>query len=209
MRIHKLVLFTSLLLSGALLATGRAQTAQTPPNAAQAPAGAPVSTTATLPSTDRKLVIELEVPATVHEVWKAFTTSDGLTSWLAPKATVDLKAGGDWIVSFPGRNSTGGGTIVSFVPEKELVLAALAPDQFPDVRAQRTRAVFTFEAHGDVTVVRLTQTGWKTGTEWDRAYEYLIAGNAQLMSALHRRFAEGPIDWEKIAAADSSKKEQK
>ena len=144
----------------------------------------------------RQLVIEVEVPAPVSEVWNAFSTSDGLSTWLFPNATVDLKPGGDWMVRFPG-GSTGGGTIVSFIPEKELVVSALAPDKFPQVRAARTRAVFQFEPRGNATVVRLTQTGWQSGDEWTRAYEYLAAGNAQLLATLHRRFVDGPIDWEK------------
>ena len=54
---------------------------------------------------------------------------------------------------------------MSFVPRQEIVLSARAPDQFPTVRAQRTTARFHFEAQGSSTVVRLTQTGWKTGDE--------------------------------------------
>ena len=151
----------------------------------------------------KQLVIEIEVPAPAAEVWKAFSTSEGLDTWLAPNTTVDLRPGGDWLVHFPG-GSTGGGTIVSFAPEKEIVLSALAPDKFPHVRAERTQAAFTFEARGDRTVVRLTQTGWKSGEEWDRAYEYLVAGNAQLMSALHHRFVSGPIDWKKMAEGETT-----
>ena len=144
----------------------------------------------------RQFAIEVEVPAPVGEVWHAFSTSEGLSTWLFPNATVDLKPGGDWLVHFPSGN-TGGGTIVSFLPEKELVIAALAPEKFPTVRAERTRAVFTFEPHGNSTIVRLTQSGWKSGDEWTKAYEYLVAGNAQLMATLHKRFVEGPVDWEK------------
>jgi uncharacterized protein YndB with AHSA1/START domain len=144
-----------------------------------------------------QLVIEVEVPAPVPEVWKAFSTSEGLSTWLFPNATVDLRPGGDWLVHFPG-GSTGGGTIVSFVPEKEIVIAALAPDKFPQVRAARTHAVFQFEARGNSTVVRLTQTGWQSGDEWTRAYEYLAAGNAQLLATLHKRFVDGPTDWDKV-----------
>ncbi len=144
-----------------------------------------------------QLMIEVEVPARLPAVWEAFTTSEGLSTWLTPHAVVDLRPGGEWTAHFPG-GSTGGGTIVSFVPEKEIVLAALAPDKFPEVRAQRTRVVFQFEARGDSTIVRLTQTGWKRGDEWTRAYEYLLAGNAQLMATLHQRFVNGPLDWEKL-----------
>jgi hypothetical protein len=86
-----------------------------------------------------------------------------------------------------------------------MVLSAMAPERFPTVRAERMRARFQFESKGDFTVVRLTQTGWKTGPEWDRAYEYLTAGNAALLATLHRRFASGPIDWEKEWGAAAAK----
>lgn len=152
----------------------------------------------------QQFVIEVEIPAPLPEVWHAFASSDGLSTWLFPNATVDLRPGGDWLVHFPG-GSTGGGTIVSVVPEKELVISALAPDKFPNVRAERTRAVFQFEARGNATVVRLTQTGWKTGDEWTKAYEYLVAGNAQLMATLHHRFIEGPTDWAKVLGDSKAK----
>jgi uncharacterized protein YndB with AHSA1/START domain len=152
----------------------------------------------------REFVIEMEVPAPAGEVWHAFATSEGLSTWLFPNATVDLRPGGDWLVHFPG-GSTGGGTIVSLVPEKELVISALAPDKFPNVRSERTKAVFQFEARGNATVVRLTQSGWKAGDEWTKAYEYLIAGNAQLMATLHRRFVEGPTDWDKALGNSKTK----
>jgi uncharacterized protein YndB with AHSA1/START domain len=145
---------------------------------------------------DKVLVLEVTVPAPLTAVWEAFTTSAGLSTWLTPGAVVDLKEGGEWTAHFPG-GSTGGGTILSFVPEKELVLSAMAPDKFPTVRATRTRARFQFEAKGDSTVVRLTQTGWKEGEEWVKAYEYLTVGNAQLLATLHHRFVNGPIDWTK------------
>jgi len=117
--------------------------------------------------TGRVLRIEVTVPATRAEVWKAFSTSEGLSTWLAPGAVVDLKPGGEWMVHFPG-GSSAGGTIVSFVPQKEIVISALAPEQFPTVRAQRTTARFELEDRGTQTLVRLTQTGWKDGDEWAR-----------------------------------------
>src|SRR5882757_2280244 len=63
------------------------------------------------------LILELTIPAPLSDVWKAFSTSDGLMTWLTPSATVDLRPGGDWICHFPG-GSTGGGTIVSFVTQQ-------------------------------------------------------------------------------------------
>jgi uncharacterized protein YndB with AHSA1/START domain len=148
-----------------------------------------------VPPSGKTLVIEVSVPAPLADVWMAFTTTAGLSTWLAPNVTVELKPGGEWLAHFPG--STAGGTIVSFVPQHELVIAALAPEKFPAVRAHRTRAQFDFRRRGGLTVVRLTQSGWQSGPEWDAAYEYLAAGNAQLLATLHHRFVSGPIDWSK------------
>ena len=38
---------------------------------------------------------------------------------------------------------------------------------------------------------------WKSGAEWDKAYDYLAQGNAELLEMLRRRFVSGPIDWAK------------
>jgi hypothetical protein len=43
--------------------------------------------------------------------------------------------------------------------------------------------------------VRLAQTGWQSGEEWDRAFDYLTTGNAQLLELLYRRFTVGPMSW--------------
>jgi uncharacterized protein YndB with AHSA1/START domain len=164
----------------------------------------PVSPGPAQPDNSTKVLrIELSIPAPVHDVWEAFTTQKGLSSWLAPDVSVELKPGGDWLVKFPG--STGGGTIVSFVPQKEIVINALAPDRFPQVRTTRTRAVFTFTAEGNSTLVRLSQTGWQSGAEWDAAYEYLAVGNAQVLAMLHHRFVAGPTDWQKAMAETEDK----
>ncbi len=144
---------------------------------------------------EKALIFEVTVPARAA-VWQAFSTSDGLRTWLAPECVVELRKGGEWTARFPGAKP-GGGTILGFTPEEEITLAAMAPEQFPTVRTERTTARFQFVADGDGTLVRLVQTGWKTGEEWDRAYDYLAQGNAQLLEMLRRRFVSGPIDWAK------------
>lgn len=112
-------------------------------------------------------------------------------------AVVDLRKGGEWTAHYPG-GKTGGGTILSFVAEQEITMAAMAPEQFPTVRAERTNARFEFKGDGESTIVKLTQTGWKTGEEWDKAYEYLAQGNAQLLGMFRQRFTTGPMDWTKV-----------
>lgn len=148
-------------------------------------------------STDpKRLDFAVTVPAGIDQVWTAFTTSAGMTAWIAPQATVDPVPGGKWEVSFGPGTSTGGGTIVLVQPKSLLAISAMAPDQFPTVRRERTTAVFSFEPAGpNATTVRLAQTGWKQGDEWDKAFAYLADGNAQLLELLYHRFAVGPVAW--------------
>jgi len=161
-----------------------------------AAADSPVKVTKT-DTPEKALLFEVTVPAKVDEVWRAFTTKEGAQEWLWQDMTVDLREGGDWIVNFPG-GKTGGGTIVSFEPMRSITLRAMAPEQFPEVRRERTTAVFRFEAIESGTKVTLSQTGWKQGKEWEDAYAYLADGNAQLLNQLLYRFKNGPIDWNRL-----------
>jgi uncharacterized protein YndB with AHSA1/START domain len=152
-------------------------------------------------SPEKRLDFQVTVPGTPAAVWEALTTSQGLVTWLWRDAQVDLRVGGEWLVKFP--DTTGGGTITAFVPMQRLEISALAPERFPNVRRDRTRAVFELRpaADGKSTVVHLSQTGWKSGQEWDSAYDYLAKGNAELLEDLRQRFVTGPFDWDAIMKA--------
>jgi uncharacterized protein YndB with AHSA1/START domain len=168
--------------------------ALTAPAIAQAPSPVTVIRDST---PHQSLKFEVSVPASLDAVWQAFSTSEGLSTWLTPGAVVELRKNGEWTAHFPG-GKTGGGTILSFIPRRELVLSALAPESFPAVRAERTTATFRFLPAGPgATRVQLEQTGWKDSEEWDKAYDYLARGNAQLLETLRRRFVDGPLDWAK------------
>jgi uncharacterized protein YndB with AHSA1/START domain len=146
---------------------------------------------------DKALLFEVLVPATLHDTWTAFTTVEGMTTWLTPQAKVELQPGGEWLAIWGAGIAPGGGTIIAFEPERSLSIHAMAPEKFPTVRREGTTAVFTFEkVDATTTRVTLRQTGWKEGEEWDKAYAYLTRGNASLMNALRQRFVSGPMDWQ-------------
>jgi len=171
----------------------------TTPTAAEGaaePAGAKTSagpvTIYKVASPEKALRFEVTIPGPVADVWTALSTAEGLATWLWRDARVDLRPGGDWKVIYPG-GKTGGGTIVSFEPQKRLELRAGAPDQFPEVKSVGTTAVFELAPLSErSTHLTLTQTGWREGREWDAAYDYLATGNAQLLVRLHQRFVSGP-----------------
>lgn len=144
---------------------------------------------------EKRLEMRVTVPAPLGEVWNAFATREGMQTWLSPEAKVEMRAGGDWLVSYPGA-APGGGSVLAFVPREMLSLSAMAPEAYPTVRKERTMATFFFTPKSErETEVRLVQVGWKEGAEWDRAFDYLSKGNAMLLNDLHQRFTDGPIDW--------------
>ena len=142
-----------------------------------------------------KLEFDVDVPAPVEDVWTAMSTAEGLKTWIAPDARVDLREGGDWLAMFPGV-APGGGRITRVEPLRTLAIHAMAPEKFGEVRKVGTEAVFSFEKlTAKNTHVHLAQTGWREGKEWSDAFDYLSKGNAVLLNMLRQRFIDGPQKW--------------
>ena len=65
---------------------------------------------------DRILRTEAVVAAPVGEVWKAFTTKNGVQSWMVPVAEVDLRLGGTLKTNYNPQARIGDpGTIVHHI----------------------------------------------------------------------------------------------
>ncbi len=86
---------------------------------------------------DNRLVVEGVVDASVEEVWKAFTTTEGLKSWLAPHADIELKVGGKMRTHYDPKGQLGDAnsienTILSFDPQRMFsIKATRPPENFP------------------------------------------------------------------------------
>ena len=80
-------------------------------------------------------VFEVEIDASIEDIWNAFTTTEGLKSWVAPLADIDLKIGGKWRANYNkdgqlGDAATIENTILSYDPKRMLSLKATG---FPKV----------------------------------------------------------------------------
>ena len=117
------------LLALALCALAAAQDAPKPPS--------PVKVTKL--ASPKALKFEVLIPAKLDDVWAAFTTTEGLNTWLWQDCSVELRPNGDWIAKLPG-GAIAGGTIESFQPKRQVVIHAMAPAQFPTVRSTGTTA---------------------------------------------------------------------
>ena len=166
------------------------------------------------PSGDRALQLSAEVPASAHDVFQAFATSEGFRSWAVPVAKVDLKVGGFMESSYDAAAPLGApgnikNQIVAYVPDRLLVIRNVqAPPGFVDQALfARTVTIIEFNAlneHG--TRVTLTNAGYGPGAGFADVYRHFEWGDAYMLEELRKRFVDGPTDWAKEAAKAQAKK---
>ena len=141
------------------------------------------------------------VHATPSEVWKAWTTTEGLRSFFAPQAQIELRTFGRFEIHFDpnagaGARGAEGNIVLAFEPERMLSTTWDAPPKFPAVRAQRTflqvRLALAQNGHTEVLVV---QDGFGSGTEWRQVRDYFAGAWTWVAAALQHRFDVGPLDW--------------
>ena len=156
---------------------------------------------------ERMLVTTTDVPASLEDVWKAFTTSEGLTSWMAPVAQVDLRVGGTIKSNYSPQAKIGDpGTItlniLSYEPKRVLSFNFKTPPDKPDIRAaEETWTVIRLEELAlKLTRVQETMIGWGQGEAADKAYAFFKWGNAYEHEKLRKHFArEKPAPGEEAA----------
>ncbi len=148
------------------------------------------------------VVCEIVVDASVEEVWEAWTTEEGITSFFAPACNLELRPDGPYEIFFlpdaePGMRGADDMRILAFQRPTMLSFTWNAPPSLPTVRGQRTHVVVRLSPIEDGrTRVRLTHDGWGDGGEWDRALEYFDhAWNEVVLPRLAERFRAGPVDW--------------
>lgn len=161
----------------------------------------PAADAADAAPSERTLVKVATVKAGVDEVWKAWTTSEGIRSFFAPGARIEARPGGAFEVHFnpyakPGLKGADGMVFLALQEPRLLSFTWNAPPHLAEVRRQRTSVTVRLEPAGEgVTEVRLTHGGWGDGGQWDQAYAYFDKAWASVLANLERRFVEGPVDW--------------
>ena len=150
---------------------------------------------------ERVILGEIVINAELKEVWEAWTTEAGITSFFAPDCTIDLRPDGAYEIYFnhespPGERGGEGLRVMSLQPMKMFSFTWNAPPSLPQVRGQRTHVILRFYQEEGKTRVTLHHDGWGTGGEWDKAYDYFQrAWKEIVLPRLKYRFEHGPIDW--------------
>jgi uncharacterized protein YndB with AHSA1/START domain len=120
--------------------------------------------------TPRAIDLSIEVPGTPQEVWRAIATGPGISSWYVPHR-IEERPGGAASASFgPGPEMEVGGRVAAWEPPNRVV--------FDDGEGAGGLAFeWLVEAKdGGFCVVRLVNTGFGDGGEWDDQYDALQEG---------------------------------
>jgi uncharacterized protein YndB with AHSA1/START domain len=150
---------------------------------------------------ERALNKEVVVAAPIAEVWKAWTTRDGITSFLAPDAEIDARVGGAFHVHFdpfaaPGAKGADDMRYMGLQAPTMLSFDWNAPPHLAQARQQRTFVVVRLkDLDGKSTRVTLHHVGWGDGGEWDQTHAYFDRAWGNVLANLKKRFDSGPMDW--------------
>lgn len=123
------------------------------------------------------LELEIDLDAPVSEVWKAWTTAEGLRSFLAPACNIDIKPDGPYEIFFfpdnpPGQRGADGQRVMAVQHEKMLSFTWNFPEDLPEIREQRTLVVLKFTARQNGSTLKLMQAGWGEGPVWEEGRKY-------------------------------------
>lgn len=118
----------------------------------------------------RSVQVEIEVPGTPEEVWRAIATGPGISSWFVP-ARIEERVGGEVSLCFgPGMDSTS--SIGEWDPPRRFVANSEGMDGSPPVADE-----WTVEAKaGGTCVVRVVHSWFASTDEWDGQFEMIEDG---------------------------------
>lgn len=155
------------------------------------------------PAGERVLRHEITVNGSLADVWSAFTTSEGLMTFMAPVVHVELKTGGVFdsnyrVGSKLGDQGTIHNQVLNYIPLEMFSIKVGLTEPFPERPRQAGTlfAVLTFkDAGAKQALVTISMLGWGNGEDWDQVYKFFDRGNSYTMAELARRFDQGPVAW--------------
>ncbi len=181
----------------AILVSAASHALALPPSKSSA---SPVRTTSYQAGGERVLRQEVVVDSTVEQVWRSFTTTEGLKTWAAPVVEFELKTGGKFYSNYTAGSHVGDpgtiyNTVLSYLPLRMMSFKIGLTNRFPEGprHAGTLLAVAEFEPIGKHrTKVTLSMVGFGTGPEWDQVYTFFDANNPQALSSLRKSLVSGP-----------------
>ncbi len=152
---------------------------------------------ATGPDKARTINKEATIAASTKDVWRAWTTTEGITSFFGAAADIELSVGGKFEVYFAldapqGSRGSEGCKVLAYLPHKMLAFSWNAPPSIPALRdaGAQTQVVLEFTSDkSGATHVALTQHGLGQGKDWDKYHAYFDRAWTNVLASLKKQFA--------------------
>ena len=137
-------------------------------------------------SGERVLRIETVVPASIENVWKAWTVPQELSRWIAPVVAIDLKIGGTISTNYDEKSTIGtAGTIqlpiINYLEKQIITLKVNLNESFPkkvrDEDHNLQEIVQIVDLGNGKTKIVSSMVGWGTGKDWNQTYDFFARGN--------------------------------
>ena len=119
---------------------------------------------------DRRLELDIEVPGTPEEVWTAIATGPGISSWYVPHVFEEHE-GAAAIASFgDGPEMQIPGVVAAWDPPRRIMFTG------PEPGAGLAFEWLVEARDGGTCIVRLVNSGFGSGEEWDAQYDAMEGG---------------------------------
>jgi uncharacterized protein YndB with AHSA1/START domain len=136
--------------------------------------------------TPRTIDLSVEVPGTPEQVWAAIATGPGISSWFVPTTVEEREGGATTSVFGEGPEMTVPGQVAAWEPPHRVLFTGAGTDEG-----------LAFEwlvetREGGSCVVRLVNSGFGSGAEWDAQYDGMEQGWRLFLKNLQLHLAHFP-----------------
>jgi uncharacterized protein YndB with AHSA1/START domain len=142
------------------------------------------------------LVTEAIINAPVTEVWRLFTTREGMESWMVAHAEIDLKVGGLMRTHYDPKGVLGDpktivNQILSFEPERMLSIKVFKPPDdfpFPEPVKDMWTVIYFQPLEPGMTNVRIIGLGFSDEPDSQKLKEFFRKGNGWTLEQLQKKY---------------------
>jgi uncharacterized protein YndB with AHSA1/START domain len=127
-----------------------------------------------------RLELEVEIDAPREAVWEAISEGEGLARWFPLEAAVEPGVGGSILLSW-GPGMAGEAPLTGWEPGRRLEWTETHPPKQDGAEATRIAVEFLLEGRGGATVLRLVQSGFGPGDEWQDYFDGVRNGWAYFL----------------------------
>jgi uncharacterized protein YndB with AHSA1/START domain len=143
------------------------------------------------------ILTEAIIDAPLADVWRAFTTKEGIESWMVASGDIDLHIGGRQRTSYTKGADLDGDTaihqdILAIDPERMMAMRVVKPPKgfpFPHAIANTWTVIYFESIDAAHTRVIARMLGYTSDEESVKMRAFFETGNRATMRSLAKRFA--------------------